>query len=66
MFEKGSSGDRMSRSAFARQFREIVGTPPMEHLTWWRMHEAGIILASDPPVPAANIVTALGYRSDAS
>ncbi|PJE95989.1 AraC family transcriptional regulator [Streptomyces carminius] len=52
----------MSRSAFARTFRELVGEPPARHLTAWRMREARLLLA-DPAVPQAEIAERIGYRS---
>lgn len=56
----------MSRSAFADHFRNMVGMTPMEHLTWWRMQKAGIMLNDTPPVPVSRIFPALGYRSEAA
>lgn len=56
----------MSRSAFAEHFRNLVGVAPMEHLGWWRMQKAGLMLADNPPAPVSQIVPALGYRSEAA
>lgn len=50
----------MSRSAFAHRFRELVGNPPLEYLTNWRMHRAAHALrTTDEGV--AQIGIAVGY-----
>jgi transcriptional regulator GlxA family with amidase domain len=50
----------MSRSAFAARFRELVGSPPLEYLTNWRMRRAAHTLrTTDHPV--ARIGAAAGY-----
>lgn len=56
----------MSRSTFADHFRNLVGMSPMEHLAWWRMQKAGIMLSDNPPAALSQIVPALGYRSEAA
>lgn len=55
----------MSRSTFARHFKEKVGVPPMEYLTRWRM-----LLACDRLINTGNsvlqIANALGYESESA
>jgi len=55
----------MSRSTFALKFKETVGTPPMEHLTRWRMLRAGdrLVNSSDP---ISVIARSLGYESESA
>ncbi len=55
----------MSRSAFATQFREIVGEPPLQYLTRWRMHKAGGLLRLGKK-PLAEVATLVGYESEAA
>ncbi|WP_449281932.1 AraC family transcriptional regulator [Leucobacter sp.] len=50
---------RMSRSAFAARFRELVGTPPHEYLTGWRITIGQQRLREGRPV--AQIAAELGY-----
>ncbi|MGW0475299.1 AraC family transcriptional regulator [Streptomyces coeruleorubidus] len=52
----------MSRSTFSQMFRELVGEPPMRHLTVRRMQEARRLLA-DTTVPQQDIAQRIGYRS---
>ncbi|MFF5521955.1 helix-turn-helix transcriptional regulator [Streptomyces coeruleorubidus] len=52
----------MSRSTFSQMFRELVGEPPMRHLTVRRMQEARRLLA-DTSVPQQDIAQRIGYRS---
>lgn len=52
----------VSRSAFAGRFTELVGQPPLQYLTDWRMAEAAELLReSDHSV--ATIAERVGYRS---
>jgi AraC-like DNA-binding protein len=55
----------MSRSSFARHFKEKVGTSPMEYLTRWRM-----LLACDRLKNTSNsvalIANAMGYESESA
>lgn len=55
----------MSRSTFALKFKEMVGTPPMEYLTRWRMQLAGdrLINSGDP---VSVIALSLGYDSESA
>jgi AraC-like DNA-binding protein len=53
----------MSRSAFAQRFRELVGEPPLEHLTRWRMYQASRVLR-DNPAKLFEVASLVGYDSD--
>lgn len=50
---------RMSRSAFAERFRELVGTSPHDYLTSWRMTVGKQLLTQQLPV--TRVATELGY-----
>ncbi|BAU86665.1 araC family transcriptional regulator [Streptomyces laurentii] len=52
----------MSRSAFAQQFKELVGESPMRHLMARRLQEAKRLL-SDTSVAQQEIAQRVGYRS---
>ncbi|MFB6891667.1 AraC family transcriptional regulator [Kitasatospora sp. NPDC056327] len=52
----------MSRSVFSQMFRELVGEPPMRHLTVRRLQEARRLL-TDTSVPQQDIAQRIGYRS---
>ena len=52
----------MSRSAFAARFADVVGLPPMEYLSSWRMTLARQALLADN-VPMVDIAELAGYRS---
>ena len=55
----------MSRTSFAVQFREIMGTPPVSYMTEWRMLKARrLLLQTD--LPTTEIITRVGYQSDAA
>lgn len=54
----------MSRAAFAARFTEVVGTPAMKYLTWWRMQVAHGRLQSGEAV--SRLATDLGYGSEAA
>ncbi|MDP9794084.1 AraC-like DNA-binding protein [Catenuloplanes nepalensis] len=53
----------MSRSGFARRFTDIVGVPPLEYLTRWRMQLAAQRLRSDD-APVRSIAAQVGYTSE--
>ncbi|NUT39667.1 MAG: AraC family transcriptional regulator [Thermoactinospora sp.] len=53
----------MSRSAFASGFRELVGEPPMQHLTARRMQEAARLLV-ETGLSHGRIAERVGYGSD--
>jgi AraC-like DNA-binding protein len=55
----------MSRSAFSARFTELVGEPPMQYVTRWRMGVAQSML-SDGVAALAEIAERLGYRSEAA
>jgi AraC-like DNA-binding protein len=52
----------MSRSALASRFQQIVGVPPIEYLSNWRMTLAKSALASSE-VPMTDIAEMAGYQS---
>ena len=54
----------MSRTSFARGFREVVGVTPIDYLTRWRMTIAQTLLQRDRPIKA--IAAAVGYDSPAA
>ncbi|MFH8795707.1 AraC family transcriptional regulator [Streptomyces sp. NPDC017941] len=51
---------QISRAAFARQFSELVGRPPMAYLTEWRMALAAELLA-EPGATVAAVAGQVGY-----
>jgi AraC-like DNA-binding protein len=53
----------LSRAAFARRFADVVGTPPLQYVTDWRMALAKERLRDSPDGLAA-IATAVGYTSE--
>jgi AraC-like DNA-binding protein len=55
----------MSRSAFAERFSSLVGQPPMQYLTAWRMHRAAQQLR-DGHGSVAQIGFGIGYESEAA
>ena len=54
-----------SRSNFARRFNEVVGTPPLQYLTDWRLALARERLR-DTTDPLASIAADVGYASEFS
>jgi AraC-like DNA-binding protein len=60
MAERASLG----RSAFAARFREMVGEPPMQHVTRWRMYRAAGLLRARGRL--AEVAAAVGYESESS
>jgi AraC family transcriptional regulator, alkane utilization regulator len=55
----------LSRSALAQRFSELIGQPPMQYLTRWRLRRAAAALrASRRPVVA--IAEEYGYESESS
>jgi AraC-like DNA-binding protein len=52
----------MSRSSFAVRFKELVGEPPLEYLTKWRMYKAGA-LVREGNYGLADIASRVGYES---
>jgi AraC-like DNA-binding protein/mannose-6-phosphate isomerase-like protein (cupin superfamily) len=55
----------MSRSVFADRFTSLVGQPPMQYLTLWRMHIAAQRLREGRG-SVAQIAFAVGYESEAA
>jgi AraC-like DNA-binding protein len=55
----------LSRSALAERFSELVGEPPMQYLTRWRMQVAAGLLSSTHDGVAA-VAAAVGYASEAA
>lgn len=56
---------RQSRSAFAARFTELVGEPPFQYLTRWRMTRAAELLR-EGGVGVKAVAERVGYRSPAS
>jgi AraC-like DNA-binding protein len=54
-----------SRSNVARRFTELVGQPPMQYLTRWRMQVAANLLAQSA-LKVAAIADKVGYDSEAA
>ncbi|HWB46658.1 MAG TPA: AraC family transcriptional regulator [Hyphomicrobiaceae bacterium] len=54
-----------SRSALADRFTQIVGCPPIQYLTQWRMQIAAKRLA-DPRLTVAAVAHEVGYESEAA
>jgi AraC-like DNA-binding protein len=52
-----------SRSALAERFGHLVGTPPMQYLTNWRMQMAARLLR-DSDAKLGAVAAAVGYESD--
>ena len=55
----------MSRSVLADRFTHLVGCPPMQYLTQWRMQMAARLL-SDSTMKVAAVGQATGYGSEAA
>lgn len=55
----------LSRSSFAEEFRTLMGMPPMEYLTRWRMLVARAKLL-ETRKPLVEIAEDVGYQSEAS
>lgn len=55
-----------SRSTFAARFTALVGEPPMEYLTRWRMQIASRLLIEDPTVRVGDVAARVGYCSEAA
>lgn len=52
----------MSRATFSKRFTRLVGRPPLEYLTWWRMTLAARLLQDGDRV-LADIAGQVGYGS---
>lgn len=55
----------LSRSAFSARFTELVGEPPMQYVTRWRMQVAQRAL-EDEGAAVAQLAERLGYGSEAA
>jgi AraC-like DNA-binding protein len=55
----------LSRSALHERFVEMIGQPPMQYLTQWRMQAASRLLR-DTRSTVASIALDVGYESDAA
>lgn len=55
----------MSRSAFAAQFKELLGQTPLDYVTQWRMQRA-IELLHKPGRKLVEVAQSVGYESDAA
>ena len=55
----------LSRSAFYERFVRLVGQPPMQYLTQWRMQAAANLLRQSR-APVASIALDVGYESEAA
>ena len=55
----------LSRSAFAERFAEVLGQPPIQYLTEWRMQLATGLLAGGKD-SIARIAAQVGYESEAA
>jgi AraC-like DNA-binding protein len=54
-----------SRSVLAERFASLVGHPPIEYLTHWRMQLAAVRLAAGA-VPVSAVASEVGYESEAA
>jgi AraC-like DNA-binding protein len=52
-----------SRSVLAERFQQLVGSPPMQYLTQWRMQLAAKLLTKSD-APLARIAEDVGYQTD--
>jgi AraC-like DNA-binding protein len=55
----------LSRSAFAERFTSLIGQPPMQYLTLWRMQLATQRLR-ETTAPIARIAADVGYEAEAA
>ena len=55
----------MSRTAFAAQFKVLLGESPMEYVSRWRMHYA-VTLLENGATTLKSVVEASGYKSAAT
>ena len=59
------AGSGVSRSVLAERFTALVGHPPMQYLTNWRMQLAARLLA-DGDGKVSAIAFKVGYQSEAA
>ena len=55
----------LSRSAFYDRFAQLIGQPPMQYLTQWRMQVAAKLLR-ETRAPVASLALEVGYDSEAA
>ena len=55
----------MARSTFSARFTRLVGRPPLEYLTQWRMQKAGQLLRT-AHAEVKEVAARVGYRSAAA
>ena len=55
----------LSRSAFAERFVDVMGVPPMQYLSSWRLQRAARLLER-PSMSIAQAAAAVGYESEAA
>ena len=55
----------LSRSAFFERFMRLIGRPPMQYLTQWRMAVAATLLRQSR-APVVSIALDVGYESEAA
>lgn len=53
----------LSRTVFAQRFTALVGRPPLEYLTWWRMTMAAKLLR-ETDAPLSSVAGRCGYSSE--
>ncbi|GLY68849.1 AraC family transcriptional regulator [Amycolatopsis taiwanensis] len=53
----------LSRAAFARRFTALVGRPPLDYLTWWRLTLAARLLR-ESETPLGGVARQVGYTSE--
>jgi AraC-like DNA-binding protein len=52
----------MSRTAFGRRFRSVVGVPPIAYLSEWRLASAARLLR-ETTAPVATVARRVGYST---
>lgn len=62
--EKLANTAAMSRTAFAKTFKEVSGLTAMEYVTWWRMQLAWKILSQGEAI--SEVAEKVGYQSESS
>lgn len=63
--EELASEAALSRSAFFERFVQVIGQPPMQYLTQWRMQVASNLLRNSR-TPIVSIALEVGYESEAA
>ena len=65
MLEELAESVGLSRSALAGRFTQLVGQPPMQYLSRWRMQVAARLLA-DGATKVSAVALSVGYASEAA